>query len=235
MNPSARRARAELSELDMPMYSTAEVSRIVGINSTRVGRWIQGYGYVYRDGVRKQAPVIHRHGTEGTSYASFLDLIDLLFIKGFLDYGLSLQKIRKALFEAEQILGNNHFARDCFFTDGKNIYLQVKEEGKAILQLLANGQWVIPEIIRQLAHQIEFDKYSGMARRWYPRGCDGLIVIDPLISFGRPIIVGKGIATSNIYDFFLAEKKSIKPVCDWLGISKREAEAAITFESELAA
>ena len=56
------------------------------------------------------------------------------------------------------------------------MYVEVRERGDAILQLLSGGQWVIAPIIQQLAEQIEFDAPTGLARRWYPMGRSGLIV-----------------------------------------------------------
>ena len=70
--------------------------------------------------------------------------------------GVSIQKLRRALAEAAEILGTDHFARRSFFTDGKCIYLEVKERGDAILQLLSHGQWVIPEVIKKLGRHVEF-------------------------------------------------------------------------------
>ena len=156
------------SSLDVSMYSAAEAGRLVGLSAFRIRRWLQGYDYNNDRGRKHIQPVIRRGGADGTSYASFLDLIDLLFVKKFLDHGHSLQKIRKALDEAATILNTSHFARQSFFTKGNNIYLKVKDEGDAILQLLSGGQWVIAPIIQELAHQIDFDKTSGLARRWYP-------------------------------------------------------------------
>lgn len=148
---------------------------------------------------------------------------------------MSLQKLRKALDEAARILNTNHFARRSFFTDGKNVFLEVREEGEAILQLLSGGQWVIPDVIRELAHQIDFDTPSGLARRWYPLGPEGFVVLDPLYSFGRPAIVGRGVATANVFDFFNAEGGRIGSACRWFGLKRREVAAAISFESGLAA
>lgn len=221
--------------LDQPMYSAAEASRLVGLSSGRVLRWLKGYAYEYGRELRKQRPVIKRNGSAGTSYASFLDLIDLLFVRDFLEHGLSLQRVRKALDEATEILGVKHFARQSFFTNGRNIYLQVKQkdDADAILELLSGGQWVISPVIEELAQKIEFDRQTELARRWYPQGPDGLIVLDPLVSFGRPSIVGRGIATLNIYDFYLAEKQDIKAVCQWLELNQREVEAAVAFEENL--
>ena len=223
------------NQLDEPMYPSAEAGRLVGLSAFRVRRWLKGYEYEYDSTRRHQPPVIRRTDREDIGFASFLDLVDLLFAKRFIDYGMSLQRLRKAFDEATEILNTDHFARRNFFTDGNNIYLEVKEEGDAILQLLSGGQWVIPEIIKELAHQIDFDEFTGLARRWYPLGPDGLVVLDPLVSFGRPSIVGKGVATGNVYDFFVAEDRQVRPVCRWMELSRSEVEAAVTFEERLVA
>jgi len=217
-----------------PMYPAAEAGRLVGLSSDRVRRWLKGYSYRAGKDTRELPPVIRRQAS-GTSYASFLDLVDLLFVKEFLKRGFPLQRIRKALDEAREILGKDHFARQSFFTNGKNIYFMVKDEGDAILELLSGGQWAIPEVIKGLGRQIDFDGRSELARRWFPFGPERLIVLDPLVSFGRPSIVGKGVATSNVFDFFLAEKKDKSAVCEWLALTEEEAEEAIRFEKQLAA
>lgn len=228
-------AQASRNQLDEPMYPAAEVGRLVGLSSVRVRRWLKGYEYEYDSERRYQRPVIRRKGTVGTSFASFLDLIDLLFAQRFINYGVSLQKLRKALDEAAEILHTDHFARRSFFTDSRNIYLQVREEGNAILELLSGGQWVIPNIIKELAHQIDFDSATELALRWYPMGPDGLVVLDPMISFGSPTIVGRGIATGNVFDLFMAEERRVRSVCRWMDLSTYEVNAAVRFEEQFAA
>jgi DNA-binding transcriptional MerR regulator len=226
---------------DAPAYTVAEASRLAGLSENRTRRWLKGYEFSYpvgQSGVsvrRRQAPVIRRGRTAGTPYASFLDLIDLLFVKEFLNHGISLQKLRKALDEAGRLLGKRHFAHESFFTSGKNIYLEVKDEGDAIMELLTGGQWVIAPIILELAHKIEFDKTTRLARRWYPRGSDLPIVVDPSISFGRPVLLTRGVATANVYDLFLAEGENLQVTSAWLGLAVSDARAAITFEQQLAA
>jgi len=226
---------------DFPMYPAATVGRLVGLTSTRVRRWLQGYDFAYLTGSKGEirlghkGPVIKRGEAAFANYASFLDLIDLLFVKKFLDHGVSLQRIRKALQEAEELIGGHHFAQSKFFTDGKNIYLQVKDNSDALLELLSGGQWVIAHIIKQLAHQIDFDRPTGFARKWYPLGRDGLIVLDPSVSFGKPTLIGRGVPTANIYDFYLGEDEKMDNVCSWMDLKKEEVEAAVTFERQLAA
>jgi uncharacterized protein (DUF433 family) len=220
-----------------PLYYSAEVSRLVCISSARVHRWLEGYNYSYESKLVTQPPIVKKKDEDllRSSYASFNDLVDLLFIKHFLDHGISLQKLRKALIEAEQLLGTAHFAHQSFFTDGNNICLRLKNTGGAILQLLTGGQWVIKEFIEQLAYQIEFDDATKFARRWFPPEGDHLVVLDPLIAYGKPSIWKKGIPTENIFSLFVAEGEKVDPVCDWMGLESNEVLAAAKFETRLIA
>lgn len=225
----------------IPMYNPTLVGRLVGLTTGRVKRWLEGYNYTYEVGPIKQLreghkePIITRTETNFPNYATFLDLIDLLFVKRFLDYGISLQRIRKALDEVKKIIGEDHFAQRNFFTDGRKIYLQTRNEADALLELLSGGQWVIAPIIKELAHQIKFDEPTGFAMQWYPLGIEGKIVLDPKISFGEPTIVNKGISTANIYDLYFGERKRLKKVCSWLNLGEEEVKAALFFESKLKA
>jgi uncharacterized protein (DUF433 family) len=63
----------------------------------------------------------------------------------------------------------------------------------------------------------------------------GDIVVDPTISFGRPIIKNRAVLTSNIYDLYLGENKNIKKVCSWMKLNVNEVEAAVKFEQSLVA
>ena len=220
---------------DRPSYPAAEAGRLVGLSPGRVRRWLRGYGYLHAGAVRRQAPVVRREGARGTSYASFLDLVDLLFVKRFLDHGVSLQRVRAALQEALEILGTSRALRETFFTDGSDIYLKVQHKGDAILELLSGGQWTIAPLIEQLSEQIEFDSPGGLARRWYPLGRERHVVLDPSVGFGRPVLVGRGVATANVYDLFRAENERVEAVRAWWDLTDGEVEAAVEFERHLAA
>ncbi len=223
--------------LDRPTYNASEAARLADLKPDRVRRWLRGYSYSHAGGVHRQEPVIRRPGQRATAkYASFLELVDLLFVKEFLNEGISLQQLRRALYEAADLLGVTHFARQVFFTEGRRIHLEVGQKGgKALLQLLSGGQWVIAPVILELAKRIDFEETSQLATRWYPRGRTGRIVLDPAIAFGQPTIAGHGIATANVFDLYQAEGGDIDAVCNWWGLSRDEAEAAVEFERGLAA
>lgn len=232
---------SNIAYLDRPAYAPVYTGRLVGLQPGRVKRWLRGYKYKFhptikfskRTKIKVQPSVVRREGAKDSMYASFLDLIDLLFVKSFVEYGISLQKLRLALQEAEHIIGGHHFAQRKFFTSGNKIYLEVKEKGGAIKELLSGGQWVIAPIIKQIATQIDFSDVHGFAERWYPCGEDNLIVIDPLKSFGSPCLKNKNIKTSVIYDLYLAENENIDKVCSWLSINSDEANSAVNFEKSI--
>ncbi len=227
---------------DIPRYTPAEAGRLAGLKPDRVRRWLRGYEYMYSpagtDSAQKvkQGPVVMREGTLNSSHASFLDLIDLLFVKRFLKHGFSLQRIRRALTEAESIVGGHHFAQRCYFTDGQNIYLQVKDgAAENLLQLLSGGQWVIADVIKHFARQVDFDDTTGFADKWFPYGKQGRVVLDPRVCFGAPTIARRGVRTANIYDLYQAESRNVAEVASWMSLDPPDVEAAVTFEEALAA
>lgn len=219
---------------DTPRYSPTEAGRIAGLSAGRVKRWLRGYEFQLGNATVHQGPVVARQSE--SNYASFLDLIDLLFVKRFIDRGFSLQKIRKALSEAQEIVGGHHFAQRSFMTDGRKIYLWVKQENKpSLMELFTGGQWVIEDFIIEMAEQIDFDEGTGFAERWFPVGKSGRVVLDPRIAFGAPTIVGTGVRTANICDFYIAENNDKYQTSDWLNIREPDVLAAVEFEKALAA
>ncbi|NPV82767.1 MAG: DUF433 domain-containing protein [Candidatus Aminicenantes bacterium] len=237
MNLLTSEIETKIDPFKEPIYYSTEVARLVKITPARVIRWLKGYKYFYSDQIVSKPPVVpqRKELSKPENDASFYDLIELLFVKQFLDYGISLQKLRKAFDEAKRILGIPHLAHQVFFTDGKNICLKVKNKGDAILELLSGGQWVIHDIIVQLAYQIDFDTVTQEARRWYPPEGNRLVILDPLYSFGQPIIKDRGIRTEIIYDLYLSEGKKIDVVCKWYNLSQKEVNAAINFQSKITA
>lgn len=240
-SPKSPAGKAEFSVLDSPVYSVAEAARLTQLTPTRVRRWLRGYRYSEISKGKTYSgysePVIPRGKTAGTSYASFLDLVGLIFVTEFLDYGLSLQKVRDALVEAKDLLGKNHIAHETFFTDGRSLILKLDERhfhSDALMQLLSGGQWVIAPIIQQVAARIDFDRATGYARRWYPFP-ELPVVVDPFIAFGRPTIKGRGIPTENVFEIYAAEGESIEVASDWMQIPIAEAKGAIQFEQLLLA
>ncbi len=227
--------------LSRPAYSLALTSRLVGLTQSRVSRWLKGYTYQYSPAPgeapirRTLGPVIPASAREDSVFVSFLDVIDLLFVKAFLNEGISLQRLRQALTEAEQVLGRPRFAYKEFWTSGRSIFLQVRNHEGALLELLSGGQWTFADIIRDTGHQLDFDRKTGISERWFPLGRENPIVLDPRICFGAPTVYRRGILTANVHDFYLAEERDKKRVCSWFSLEPQEVDAAVRYQTMLAA
>lgn len=195
------------------VYEAAEVGRWTGLKPSHVRRWL-------RMGAARQA----------RTRASFLDLIDLLFIAPFLARGLRLRQLRAALDEAGHLLGADHYASREFFTDGHGVFVRTRTYGDALLRLLSDGRWVAAEDILDIADSMDFDEGTGSAERWYPCGTDGLVVIDPCVAEGQPAIDGRAVPTAEVYAAFRAEGRSVADAGARLGLETGEVEAAVLFE-----
>ncbi|HEX9797864.1 MAG TPA: DUF433 domain-containing protein [Anaerolineales bacterium] len=225
--------------LEAPAYPTAEAARLVGLSAGQVKRWLRGYDFDYRTKEQpqlrhsKKPPVVPRVKRKRSTYASFLDIIDLLLVQKFLEEDISLQQVRVEFEEAKSVLGVDHLGYETFFTLGRKVFLEI--DSSWILALSSGGQMAIDQLIRDLGHQIEFDEQTKLAIRWYPLHPDRRVVIDPFVSFGRPVISGRRVTTSNIYDFFIAENERVDVVCEWMGVEKAEVQSAVELETKLAA
>ena len=175
--------------------------------------------------------------SEGRLYASFLHLMDLLFVREFLARGLSLQRIRKLLDEVREVTGALHFARRRLFTHGQRPFLQLEADPKRdddrYLELDSGGQMGIAEFVQLVGKQMDFSATSDWAETWYPPGYGRVVVLDPKVSFGRPAIAGHRITTSALYEAYVAEEENVGTVCDWMSVAAREVQAAVGFEQPL--
>jgi uncharacterized protein (DUF433 family) len=167
---------------------------------------------------------------------SFLDLAELLFIRTFIQHGISIQKIRKAAITASNLLNTSHpFAIKKMFTDGKSIFAKIakKEDDLSLLDLI-NKQFQFDEIVEPILYEcIDFNKYD-YAERWWPLGKKKEIVLDPSRNMGQPILNKYNVRTELIYELYKTNH-SINEIGEWYELDKKAIEAAISFEKGLAA
>jgi uncharacterized protein (DUF433 family) len=239
MEASSKRDQRYQELLETPAYPTAEAARLVGLSPGQVKRWLRGYEFDYRTksspSLRhsKKPPVVPGRRRTLSSYASFMDIIDLLLVKRLLDEHISLQQARAEIDEAKSVLGVDHLGYETFFTLGRKVFLEM--DSSSIIALSSGGQMAIDRLIRELGHQIEFDEQTKLAIRWYPLHPDRKVVVDPFVSFGRPVISGRRVTTSNIYEYFVSEGEKVDIICEWMDMDAAEVEAAVELETKLAA
>jgi uncharacterized protein (DUF433 family) len=220
------------------IYSLITAAKILRMNPQKMRRWIKGYTYNKNMECRSYKPLFNTEFEYNSNdvVISFLDLIELLFINNFIQYGINIQKIRNATVAASHLLNTpHHKKKKKMFTDGKSIFAEIaqKENDTSLLDLL-HKQFQFDKIVEQTLYEcIDFDKYD-LAEKWWPLGKDGNIVLDPSRNMGQPILTDYNIRTELIYDLYKT-KHSISEISDWYELDKNAIETAIRFEDGLVA
>jgi uncharacterized protein (DUF433 family) len=173
----------------------------------------------------------------GEPVVSFRDLLELRLVAVFVGHGVSLRVIRATADFARREFGTDYpLSSRRFLTDGRTIFLEaVAAEGKDELMDVPKRQLVFSTIVRPSLYEgIEYE--ADRARRWYPMGGSGKVVmLDPKVQFGTPIVASAGIPTDTLHAAFLAEGRDRKAVARIYGVLPQEVDAAVKFETKLAA
>jgi len=220
------------------VYTLPEAARLIGANTLRVRRWLEGYRFPRKQGTGQsppvfppQLPVVGGHQAIG-----FLDLVELLFIKAFRDHGVTLPAIRRAAKEAAGRWGTDHpFCMKRFATDGRTVFATIEDEaGDPGLLDLTRSQLAFIGILRPFLKQLDYDRLGQTINRWWPLGKNRHVLLDPNICFGRPVVVQNAVPTEALYRAVLANGSEAH-VARWYEVSVSSVRAAVQFERHLAA
>jgi len=103
-----------------------------------------------------------------------------------------------------------------------------------IIDIGRSGQIVLQELLNAHLKRIDRD-VAGLPLRLFPvntaRGLEGpkIVAVDPKISFGRPIIAGKGVRTLTIVERLDAGEEREVVAADYR-LEEHEIDEAILFE-----
>jgi uncharacterized protein (DUF433 family)/DNA-binding transcriptional MerR regulator len=224
--------------LGIGIYSRADVARLARLDPDRVRRWVRGYTFKTRRGVARSSPPVvtsDLRTVEGRAALSFQDLVEILFVKAFLDHGVSLRAIRRAAETATEIFEVSHpFCVKLFETDGRTVIARVYDElGEERMLDLAKKQRVFTQVFSPLLHGLDRTVGIGDASRWWPLGKEKPVVLDPRRALGAAIVLPSSVPTRAIYGAHLAGEPNER-IASWFRISPGEVDAAIEFEGQIA-
>jgi len=222
--------------LGVGLYSFPEAGRIVGAKPSVLRRWARDYIYFDKDAIRQHTSVIPRYFGRNSDTLTFLELIELLFIRAFRSEGVSMQAIRKAAERAAiQFHTEYPFAVKRFDTDGKHIFATLREEANdlELTEDLGKGQLAFDRVVKPLFRNLDYRGNTDALRYW-PLGHEGRIILDPHRAFGKPIDSPTGVSTEVLYDAVQAEGgQDPAEVADWFEVPIEAVTAAIRYESSL--
>lgn len=189
---------------NVPAYPFVDAARYLKIPVDTLRSWVRGRSYSTSQGKRYSEQLIELSSPDAREL-SFINLVEAHVLRAIrVEHKIRLEQIRIALNYISLELGYEHpLVREDFLrTDGKSIYI---EHLGMLLDASKNGQIAIRETLEIYLTRIEVDG-KGIAARLFPfihpkqRNDPKVIVIDPNISFGRPVIAGTRIPTGILAD-----------------------------------
>ena len=214
--------------LYLPAYRFGEAARLADTTPQTLARWFRGY----EAPGHRMKPVLP---SDGHPLLSYLQLIEAAFVADFRKLGLKLDVLRRARAYCAKTLGSEYpFAELDFRTDGAHLFATIAEhedESSAEQRLIVadvGGQVAWGAAIQERLDQ--FDYEQGLALRWYPRGRNSGILIDPRIAFGAPIIGDTGVPTWVIRDRYEAGE-DLAEIEEDFGVPRVLLREALTFEN----
>lgn len=217
---------------EMPAYSLAEASHYLRVPLATLRSWVRGRYYPTEHGRKFFKPLI-KLPDRNLASLSFVNLVETHVLDAIRrEHHIPLPKVRTAL---EYV--NRHFrvphplADHKFQTDGADLFLSKFEK---LISVTQAGQLAMKEMLAAHLRRIEHDE-AGLAVRLYPftrkREVDEpkIIVIDPYVSFGRPSIAHRGIATDIIAERYKAGE-SIEELAKDYDCERGQVEEAVRVE-----
>jgi len=216
--------------LELPMYGLSEAALYLRVPISTLDYWVFGRGKT--KGLIRAAS---RH-PRSLSFMNLLECHMLAAMRGI--YDLRLPKIRRAIAHLNSHNGFSHpLIEKPLFTNRRDILVKEMDGILNISRRDSLGQYEIPEIVGVHLERIEYDRNSY---KFYPfvrqRSAHEpkLIVINPRIGFGKPVVAGTGIATAVIASRFNA-RESITDLAQEYGLEERQIEEAIRWETRAVA
>lgn len=215
-------------------YTAPEAARLLRTSPRNVNRWLRGYSY-RRDGEDRHVPPLWQpqiKRDDNHLEIGFRDLIELRFVKAFVDEGVGLFAVRNCLEYARTCVNDMRpFSTQRFRTDGRTIFLEsIEQSGETRMIDLKKRQYVFRDVIARTFRDLDIE--ADAVVRWRPFGGKQSIVIDPTRAFGQPIASGYGVPTIALAQAVEAEG-SVEDVARLFEVPTAVVRDAVHFEKSL--
>ncbi len=214
---------------EIPAYSVAEVAHYLGVPKSTLRAWFAGQ-QKFRAVIRPADPK-----RLGLSFSNLVEAYVLAAIRR--KHHIGLPTIRRGLrFLTDRLGSKRPLLEQQFATKGVELYVELGQ----IINVSRDGQIEMAELIRACLERVERDP-KGVPIKLYPfmrsqplGEQPRTIVIDPQVSFGRPVIVGTGIPTAVLAEQFDAGD-DVRDLAKEYGASEAAISDAIRCEFRLKA
>lgn len=190
----------QLDPREIPAYTVGEAAHYLGVPKSTLRSWFagqRGFRAVIRPADMKSL---------GLSFANLVEAYVLTAIRR--KHNIALPTIRRGLeFLVRKLDAKRPLLEQQFATNGVDLF--VDHLGQ-VINISRDGQIEMADLIRAYLERIDRDakglpiKLYPFIRTQAPREQPRTVVIDPRVSFGRPVIAGTGIPTAVLAEQFKA-------------------------------
>jgi uncharacterized protein (DUF433 family) len=210
-------------------YSIAQAAHYLKIPAPTVRSWVLGRDYPRQSGKGRFKPVVVTP-IDSEHRLSFRNLIEVAALRALrTEHEFKLSAVRTALDYAAHDLGVTDLlaSKDLYAHPGE---LFLERYGQ-LINLNRAGQLGIKAVLQGLLHRIQWDK--GLAVRFFPplpsRPEAKSVMLDPRVSFGRPVLARLGVSTAVIVDRINAGEDAAELAKDY-GATGEEIMDALAYE-----
>lgn len=183
---------------DLPAYTIGEAAAYLRLPKSTLRAWMVG-----QRGFRSVVEIADRRDRK----LSFINLVEAFVLAGIRrEHSIPLPKVRKAVEYLRRTFGTRRpLAEERFEADGVDLFV---ETFGALIGVTQEGQLQMREIIRDRLKQVLRDP-QGIPEKiiLFPSqgaAVNGEVIIDPRLSFGRPVLDRLGVRTSILMERFMA-------------------------------
>lgn len=222
----------------MPTYSFADAARYLRMPEQTLRSWVLERVYPVLGQSTRSRPLVHLDNPK-KQYLSFINLVEAYVLAAIRRrHGVKLPKVRKALdYIQRQLQVDNPLIDQAFQTDGLDLFI---ERYGQLINVSREGQRVMKEIIGVYLKRIDRDA-KGLPIKLHPFTRDTqaeaapssdplVVVMNPAVSFGRPVIAGTGVPVLSIYERYKAGD-SVADLAEAFRLETSAIEEAIRCEA----
>ncbi len=224
---------------EVPAYSIAEAAHYLSIPGTTIRSWVCGREFQAKSGSRRSQAVIVPADARNLQL-SFVNLLELHVLGAIRrEHRVRLSNVRAAVKYLKTKFESKHpMVDEEMWTNGVDLF--AKRVGE-LVNLWKAGQLAMRETIELYLERIERNE-DGLITKLYPftrsttltADAPKLVVIDPRLAFGRPVIAGTRVPTSDVFERFKAGDSPNQLAREY-GRAPEEIFEAIRYEADRAA
>jgi len=231
--------RRPLDRRELPTYGIKETSHFLGMPVATLTSWVNGRAYPTTTGPRFFKPLIELASPVLLSFYNLVEAHILLSTRK--THQVEMPAIRNAIDYVKRYYPSRRpLLSETFLTDGKDLFvkkIEKKADREQTINVSRGGQLGFGPILDFYLRRIERDS-KGLPIRLFPVRMNWpgnlnndpprVVVIDPAISSGRPVVNGTGIMAEIIVGRFNSGE-SIESITDDYGLKVNQVEEVIRY------